>query len=306
MKKSSFYVKEQELIEVVSSLFDNNSSVAIIGGHYFLLYESKSDSLKPSVYEDFEDEGNKTFAMLRAKYFPLKTFKISLNLVIHFNLANIISKCIMVVNDEAFLKRDFRGEKHFEIVSERGHELRKKYFAKNENLPNSFIDALKTVKLAINDVFFNFTNSVAADSYMPQNSIFLSERKLCKKFRKTSKKIFNFEHVFSTTTEDDNEYDNLTIREDAVNQYCLIEDGLCNCGGKAFQLYYDAIKNGFSNIIFFVPNECIESVNKGADILIKSNIFTESKISIINISNIGQDSENLTNLESVRINFFQT
>lgn len=302
MIKYNSYIQENDLEYTIDSIVESNNPVAIIGGHYFLLYESKSDSLKPSVFQDFEDEGNKTFSLLRAKNFPLKTFKMTLQLINHFTIKKIVSKCVLVVDDDFFHKKEFRGVSHYELIKDRGYELRKKYFSSELNLPKSFIELIENLNLSVKNIFENFENSGKEDSYMPSDSIFISERRLCKQFKKTSKRVFNSEDIFISTAFNDDEYNNLTLQDSAVNQYCLIEDGLCNCGGKAFQLYYDIINKGYTNIVFFVPNECIESVNKGAEIIIKSAIFAQKNIIIINISSLTQETPN----PIIKLNVFST
>lgn len=290
MTHKELIISEKELINAIDTFNIQDTRIAIIGGHYILLYEKKSDSLKPAVYQEFEDWGNKTFAKKNTFDFPIKSFVLTVKLFVHFNYRNIKSKCVLLVNDDSLFKRNFRDHYHYESVKDRGLELRKKYFSTDNNIPFSFKRILKEYNIKIKDFFAKFENlHWTQDSILPRETIFVSERRLCRKFKKTVKGAANDDQLFKILKINETGVDNideLMVESNKINSVCLIEKGICNCGGKAFQFYYDLINQGYETIIFFVPNECKEQVKEGTDLICNSKTFKKKPLHIINITNI--------------------
>jgi len=289
MIRREYRIHVAEIINEINSLLLINKKVAIIGGHYSLLYEKKSDSLKPVIHQDFEDWGNKTFSINNSKNFPIKSFELGLSLYINYISKKIECKCIIVVNDEAITKRQFRGEEHFNLIKTKGRKLRKQYYSTDENLPESFKLILERNGLKSDEVFEKFDAVYPTNDNTPNlESIFVSERKLCKKFKRTIQELKIYDRLFQTVISDEIETDIMDFRLNSgySNSICLIEGGECNCGGKAFEFYFELLQKGFRTIIFFVPNDCIEQVNIGAKLIYNSDSFLNDKFNIINISNI--------------------
>jgi hypothetical protein len=309
MHTSEIQSKESEIVDSIVSISEPNGNIAIVGGHYILLFEKLSGALKPTVYEDLEIGPNKTFAQTRAKNFPVKSFSLSVNLFEYYIQMKENVKFVMVVNDDAFQRKNFRSEEHFEIVKDRGYELRHNYYNKSleESLPKSFLNILDKKKWLPKDVFQNFTYQTSSKSYMPESSYFISERKLCKRFRgKTAKELLKTgSDFFSTPDVISHEVDNLSVKSDSES-VCLIEDGVCDCGGKAYQFYLDLVNVGFRMIIFFVPNDCSYLVNRGAELFLKSTLAQKLNIQIINIYNVESDPENEIVDKTLNLKYFKT
>jgi len=288
MTSKEHTIHEKQLMNTIDTFDLQDSKIAIIGGHYMLLYERKSDSLKPAIYQDFEEDGNREFSKQTSYNFPVWSFELTVNLFFHFKRKKLESRCIMLVNDESFTRKDFRGAAHFEFIKDRGLELRKKYFASENNLPLSFMKILKGFLLKPNDFFFKFVNpNHTMDSLLPRESYFVSERRLCKSLKKTVRTARTNDelfHIIDIEREDQDNINELTVESHKINSICLIEKGTCNCGGKAFQFYLDLVEQGFNTIIFFVPDECKKQVMEGSDLICNSRRVENKFINIINIT----------------------
>jgi hypothetical protein len=308
MTSKEHIISEKKLMTTIETLNLNTGKIAIIGGHYMLLYERSSDSLKPAIYQDFEEGGNREFSRQSSHNFPIWSFELSVNLHYHFKSKKIESKCIMLVNDESFTRRDFRSVEHYDQIKERGFELRKKYFSEENNLPKSFTRILKGFMLKPSEFFYRFINPAQnEDALVPPESIFVSERRLCKSLKKTVRLARTNDELFNIIDIDREEQDNineLTVESHKINSICLIEKGACNCGGKAFQFYLNLIEVGFDTIIFFVPDECKKQVMEGTDLICNSKRVKNKLINIINITTFDSNLEETEEDQDVILSHF--
>lgn len=65
---------------------------------------------------------------------------------------------------------------------------------------------------------------------------------------------------------------------------CLTENGTCACSAEVIELIIDLLNREMKEIIFFVPNECISSVDNG--IMAALNIKGQSA-RVLTVSNFG-------------------
>lgn len=308
MESKEYIVKETEIINIIDRFDIKRSKIAIVGGHYILLYEKKSDSLKPAIYQEFEEWGNMTFAKNISQNFPVKSFELAVKLFLHFRRKQIESKCVMLVNDDSLLRKEFRTQDHYELIKDRGKELRKRYFSSESNLPKSYKKILNTFNLSFKEFFAKFENThFSEDSFLPRETIFVSERRLCKNFKKTVKAATSSDKLFKILKIEQAETDNineLTVETNKVDRVCLIKEGVCNCGGKTFQFYFELIKKGYNTIIFFIPDECQSQVKEGTDLICNSRELLKESFNIINITNIENRSDKLIRNNKLVINIY--
>ncbi len=178
MPRTNFYTTEAGIASQIGNLPLGTGRVALVGGHYLLLYERKSDSLKPAIYQDFNDLGNKIFSKKLGQNFPVKSFELSVQLYLQFRRSGVACKNVLLVNDDSFLRKDFRTEEHYELIKDRGFELRRNYFASNENIPDIYKSILRKFSLSTADFFSDFVNEQAGeDNLLPERSVFVSERR---------------------------------------------------------------------------------------------------------------------------------
>lgn len=279
---------EGNLALCIDKLNIKKSNVAIVGGHYSLFYERNSASLKPAIQQELTDVSDLTFAKLLSQNFPVRSFELTVRLYFHFMYNKITSRCVLIVNDEAFLNKDFRNSEDYDIVKDSAFKLRKDYFSTSSNIPQIFKGILFGHQLKYHD-FFEFFESKdeGEDNLLPKSTLFISERKLCKSFKKTVKKTKPTDNLFSVLKinhENSDSVEDARVGHGTGNEICVIDKGVCSCGGKAFQLYYELIEKGYDTIIFFVPDECISHVNQGTELLCNSDYFRSNKIDIINIT----------------------
>ena len=308
MTPREFVVSEGNITNAIDNLDIQQTKIAIVGGHYMLLYEKKSDSLKPAIHEEFNDWGNKTFSKKNALNFPVKSFELAVKLFMHFRMRKTESQCVLLVNDDSLFKKNFRNKDHYEAVKDRGLELRQNYYSTNNNIPSVFKKILYKYDIPLKDFFAKFeTLNSTPNSLLPRETIFVSERRLCRNFKKTVKAAATGDRLFKILKINETGIDNieeLTVESNKVDSICLIEQSVCNCGGKAFQFYHDLINKGFETIIFFVPDQCKEQVKDGTDLICSSKMFEEKLIHIINITNIESNPDDEVSDKDIIIHYY--
>lgn len=301
-------IREGNLTKIIDRINIQDSKVAIVGGHYMLLYEKKSNSLKPAVYQEFEEGGNLTFSKRLTQNFPVKSFEFTVQLFQYLKFRKVDSRCVLLVNDDSFLRKDFRNEEHYQLIKDQGARLRKLYFSTEDHIPSIYRRILSECRIRLHDFFAIFENPHWSDeSLLPRETLYVSERRLCRSFKKTVKSRAAGDSLFKIIKVDHSGVDNineLTVEASHIESICLIKEGICNCGGKTFQFYLDIIKNGFDTIIFFVPDECKIQVKEGTELFCNSPIFAEKIRHIINVTNVESNPDSPVREKELVINYY--
>jgi len=290
---------ESELMEflIKNAPSSSKSKMAIVAGHYMLMYDFETDGLVPMVYQDGTNKNVINHSKNMAGDFPLYTFEIGLQLVKLYKGRNVNSKIVLLINDH-----QFKGLSDNYATS--GGKLRHRYYRSQYPLPNSYLDIMQNKNCNIDEVLLNNHNpNRSKTDILPKNSYFFSEQAIRNKFDQYTKTYLLNDPHFSVQIRKKGGY-NLYFHPNN-NQYskCLTDDGRCGCGAEVIQFLLDINKIGFDNIIFFSPFECKEPVLAGAQAvcyLVRNKLDSSCMISVI--SNFGESPEvNIDNQISLNI-----
>lgn len=295
----------EEVVPQLLSMLANVGTTCIIAGHFLLLYDKNANLVVPAISEDLTDERDKLFAEKMARDFPLISFQLGVQLYSKLKDQGKDAKCTLLVNDDSLNHWSFRNsQEHYATVRKYGVKLRGAFFSKDENIPKTYLKILAKYKLMVSEVFERFENWFAKDSNgLQKQTYFLSERKLCEKFKLNINQLRYTDSLFKLSTSDsESELRNVKVKTNAVKSVCLIEDGICNCGGKSFQLFFQLLNMGYTSIVFFVPKNCISDVNSSSQLICLSDEFKKREIHIYNIWNLEGGTKN--SKKRVYLNYF--
>lgn len=273
---------EADLLKLLSESVTGNNKVAIVGGHYMLLYDKATDELKPVIWQEVETEGQKKFAEQNAGNFPVRSFRYSLELYKKFQNRKVESGLILLINDHKFQSSNFQPDV-VASVNSKGGELRKSYFSKNV-IPGCYAEVLEEEKVSKeNFLIDNSNNQRKSSDLLPKQCWFYSEQKLRNRFD---------DFVKPELMKQGN------IRQDVIgnkvelyfespnhsNDFCLTENGSCACSAEVIEFISNLLNRGMNEIIFFVPNECAVPVDNG--VLAALNIKAK-QAKVLTVSNFG-------------------
>jgi hypothetical protein len=274
--------KASELLDLLSNSVIGKTKVAIVGGHFMLFYDKLKDNLQPVISQELENENQKKFAVEFAGNFPLRSFHFSVELFKQLNKRNIQSGILLLVNDHKFQSESFQKDISTQING-RGGELRQVYFRKNE-IPSSYLATLKDNGFESNNILINnFDLKRRESDLLPKLSWYFSEQKLRKRFDKyVVPQLLKKHKVYQIKT--GRGIDIFYQAPYTGTEICLTENGSCGCSAEVTVLISDLLSKGINEIIFFIPNECVNAVENG--IIVSLNI-NEVAAKVITISGMG-------------------
>jgi len=271
---------QKELLEFLNNKAASGDKVAIIGGHYMLFYDAVDDSLKPLIKENLTQQNHRDFAELFTGEFPESSFKVSLDLLNRFKLNNVESQLVFIVNDHKFQSKNFQPNIN-EYIKGRTGQLRKEYYSKNQ-IPKYYLSEMKKMNISTEDVQnFHLKNKTKQDNLLKEG-FFFSEQRLRNKFEKNLKdKLANAGKIRKVENSGAVEI----YYEGIANQdICLTENGGCGCSGEVMEFLYELSDSGYTDIVFFVPYECVEAANNGFAVVADT---LDKKLSIHSVYGFG-------------------
>jgi hypothetical protein len=265
-----------------------NGEIAIVGGHFILFYDKKSDKLKPLIYNDLSNKKDLEFAELFAGDFPTKSFEYSIRLIKHYLSKNNKARNVFLINDHKFQALDFQpNTKH--LTHGKGGVLRKSFYRDPTMFPSSFSMIIRKYGFdRISDVVFeNYNSNRQPQDILPNPSFFFSEQALRTRFDKKTKSKRIKEMVFIQSKSSESEHSDLYYSLNN-NQICLTESGHCGCSLEVMEFIHSLVNHGFQQIIFFVPIECKDAVNIGIGVALDTlNLSAHTKIEVTIVTSIG-------------------
>jgi hypothetical protein len=275
---------EAELLKLLSESVTGKNKVAIVGGHYMLFYDTQKDELVPLIKQDLQKENQKEFAELFTGNFPEKSIQFSVDLLNELKRKQVESKLVFIVNDHKFQSKNFQPNIADAIAGRTG-ELRKKYYAEN-TLPEYYTKVFSESNLLLkDDVQHYHVNSKQKEDNVLKDGLFFSEQRLRNKFEKNLKdklaeegKIRKVENSGAVEV-----YYNGFANEDI----CLTENGGCGCSGEVMEFLYELSALGYTDVFFFVPNECVEAANNGFKVVADTLTTPVSIYSIYGMGGMG-------------------
>lgn len=253
-----------ELQDFLLNSITKDKKVAIVGGHYLLFYDQDSDSLKPLISKDLTKRSQIEFAEMFTGFFPEKSIYSSIKLLNRLKQKEIFSKQVFIVNDHKFQGKNFQTDINGYIKGRTG-VLRKKYYANNQ-IPSYFLEEFKKNKISIaNDIqYYNIDDMQKQDNLL-KSGYFFSEQRLRNKFEKNLKeKLFVKGEIVKV---EDSGAVEIFYSGFKNQNICLTENGGCGCSGEVMEFIYELSELGYSDIVFFVPDECVEAANNGFSVI---------------------------------------
>lgn len=266
------------------------AQTVVLGGHYMLMYDQATHSLRPAIWQEHENGPLKDFSQLVGANFPLNTIQIALKLI--KILRNELKAWVFIlVNDQKFQNPSFQP-KTFNVVREKTGLLRKKYF-KEDTLPSSYSGLFLKYSFAKDVLLDNSNPTRDKNSILPRRTAFFSEKVLQRSFqRKTSKKLYQ---VQGQVNEDDIASQHL--HKLLSEQVCMVEHGSCGCTGLIIELIGQIFSRQIYGIVLMVPDECAEAVNIG--IVVAQEFYRKTSI-IICMHNLGGTGSPLIELKALK------
>lgn len=273
---------EVELLTLLSKSVSGENIVAIVGGHFMLLYDKAANELKPVIWQELEVESQKKFAEQNAGNFPVRSFCYSIELYKQFKQRKIKSGVVLLINDHKFQSTNFQPDVASSFNGKAG-ELRKKYFSHNI-IPGYYAEILEEERISKEDILIDNSNTKRHTSdLLPKESWFYSEQKLRNRFDDFVKPELMKQGK---------------IRQDVIgkkvelyfespnhaNDFCLTENGSCACSAEVIEFISNLLNRGFNEIIFFVPNECAVPVDNG---VMAALHISEKQAKVLTVSNFG-------------------
>ena len=239
--------------------------VAIMAGHFMLMYDHMQDELVPMIWQDAVNHHVIAHSKTMAGDFPLRTFKCGVELVKSFAKINIEAKIVLLVNDHKFRSESFQPFNQ-ECVSNRTEELRRKFYYHN-SFPNSFRERFfKNDLKPASSILMNNDIHRPASSLLPKECWYYSEQALRGRFKHTTRKTMKQDDHFRIIRLGKG-MDEIFYREDEYSkEVCLTEEGACGCCGEIIQFFLEIAEKGFQEIIFFTPDECTIPVEAAAEV----------------------------------------
>lgn len=225
-----------------------------------LMYDDLADCLVPMIYQEATNPKVDKLSREMAGNFPLRSFKIGLQLVDGHHGKGLNSKIALIVNDHIFQTPGWAMQGLHE--NNRAGNLRQKYYRNKYPLPKSYFKELRSIGLS-SDVILGNNNPGRISGILPKNIRLFSEQALRNYFDQY-RRIELRETDYFTEVPQKGSKSKLIFNEKSGGQpICLTENGDCGCSGELIEFFIRLSKDGFNKIIFFVPDECKLAVDAG-------------------------------------------
>jgi len=104
-------------------------------------------------------------------------------------------------------------------------------------------------------------NSKQKEDNVLKDGFFFSEQRLRNKFEKNLKDKLSEEGKIRKV--ENSGAVEVYYSGFANEDICLTENGGCGCSGEVMEFLYELSALGYTDVFFFVPNECVEAANNG-------------------------------------------
>lgn len=252
---------EKEMLEYLGKLppIEAGVKIAIVGGHFMLLYDKVEDKLRPMVWQDLKKSEHIKYSKMITGNFPVHTFNYAVDLYSQYKEKGYDSGIVLLVNDHKF-------QHHNSKVNGNGGELRKRYYRNGQVIPESFLRILSEKSFDKQKIFIDYNKpDRQKQDLLPKETIMYSEQVLRNRFEKHIKpKIAKTESFKEITS---NGVSNLYYYSRERHEYlCLTEEGTCGCSGEVVEFVSELLRRNIRQIILFSPSECEAPVNVGVEV----------------------------------------
>ncbi len=286
---SQQFANTDELLAYFNGIpFAPHERIAIVAGHFMLMYDEEADAVVPMVHQDARNKTVAEFSKEMAGGFPVLTFKLGVRLYQQLLSRQLRPKVVLAVNDHKFQSKGFQAR--YEPVfkqPEKVANLRKQFY-QDADIPNSFKNIMAEEKLVVSEIIQPNEIPHSDKNRLGHRTNFFSEKAMRNTFDRRLlnrlKKDERFRYERRPTEDDPASYALYYKNDVTFKEVCLTEDGSCGCAGELLEFYIELEQLGFTKIIFFVPQECLNPVNVGTFI---STTHSTPELTVYTISGLG-------------------
>lgn len=244
----------------MSELRDQHN-IAVVAGHYMLMYDDTADALVPMVYQDSTNPRVTAFSKEMAGNFPVSSFKHGVGLTKQLQAKSKFARVALIVNDHSFLTNGWKAQNL--TNSHDSLHLRRAYYRGISPIPRSFHSILADHEITLDNTLIdnNLPTRKSTDT-VPRTSWLFSEHLLRRRFQqKTSHKlraITGFTVIKNGTAQELHFHDPLNS-----NLVCLSDEEGCGCSGEIVEFLLLLAQKGMDSAVFYLPSECSEASHVG-------------------------------------------
>ncbi|HEV2695480.1 MAG TPA: hypothetical protein VG347_21485 [Verrucomicrobiae bacterium] len=266
--KTTSFKNQEELFKFLCSFpFERDEQVAIIAGHFMLMYDGDNDALVPMIYQDAENDKVRQFSLNLVGDFPVLTFRMGLLLYKLLLSRRLRPKICLAINDHKFQGQGFQSQFEHKLKElGKAAGLRREFY-RSFRIRKSFKKILTDEGLAEEDVILSNNNPTQGKGRLGKGSPFFSEKAMRNTFDRRRlneiKSDIRFRYERRPTKQNPSSYALFYKNGISQNEMCLTEEGSCGCAAEVHEFYIELIRLGFTKIIFFLPQECLTQVGIG-------------------------------------------
>lgn len=258
----------------------SGKQVAVMGGHFMLLYDESMDCLVPMIWQDAKNDRVRKLSRSLAGDFPVQSMEMSLSLTRLARGCSATPRIVLLVNDHKFTDRTFDSE-FADSVAGRAEGLRKDFFRHNPDLPQSLDTLVRHESTPLTELFLaNDDSRRDKNAILPRRTIFFSEMALRNRFNHQSRQYikgnprFRLHRRTNACGLDGGCYE--VYYHDGIHQEeCLTNEGECGCAGEMVEFFLQLQDRGFAMAVVLTPHECKKPVRVAGRIA--ANLMAERR-----------------------------
>jgi hypothetical protein len=256
--------------EIVAKARGWRGKMAILAGHYMVVYRPSSRNLVPLIASvlDADPETNQHENALLEEVgdFPEASFKRGLQL--RAERGNVGDRLVMLVNDHQFQVEQQGIPREQELA-----RLKKSYYKDNPEIPEPF-RRLAEPYGPLEELLQSNDADRHGESTLPPTTYYFSENVLKKHFARERKmwllKQPGFRYVSSKVYKTRRVVYEGPDRGDSL---CLVnEQDSCGCSGTTIELLLNLAERGFEHLVMFLPDECKVPVDSSIRAMMNSTL----------------------------------
>jgi hypothetical protein len=245
----------------VLSALSGHANVAVVAGHFMLMYDDLAETLVPMVYRDSDNPRVVALSREMAGDFPVRTFQHGVTLAQGLRSTGHEARIALLVNDHIFQTNGWRPQNLDD--HSRARNLRHAYYRRRQPVPSSYLRHLAKMNLTVDQVLLDNNSSVRSRTdTIPKMSLLFSEQTMRGVFQKeTCRELVNFPGF---TVKKAGGVTSLHFREPgAANLMCLADEQGCGCSGEIVEFLVTLSQRGFNAVTIYVPHECWDAARAG-------------------------------------------
>ena len=240
--KNVFRTEEDLLQFLTNTSVKSGGPVAIVAGHFMLMYDDKTQSLVPMIWQDSTNPRVQHFAQEKAGSFPTSTFRTGLRLREILTSSGSSARLALVVNDHIFQTQGWEQQNLPKGTSSSPGSLRKQFYRTADPIPDTFKAVLASLPASASaEALLGNDNLKRSDSdILPRETHFFSEQNLRRRFDQRTRKRLLAMEGFSQVEESKGKYRVYFTDTLLGSRLCLSDSNGCGCSGETVELLWRA------------------------------------------------------------------